>query len=133
MNAYGAHQTYLETSVSSADPVELVRLLYRTAVEALRKARAAHGQSDVRERNRQVSRAQAILAELATSLDAQAAPDFASRLAQLYEYAAHLTQQGIFEQREEPLAEAQRLLETLLEGWESCHAEPPARMEMNAA
>jgi flagellar protein FliS len=132
MNPYGAHQTYLETSVSSADPLELVRLLYRSAIEALRKARAAHAQVDVRERNRQASRAQAILAELATSLDAQVAPELSARLAQLYEYAAHLTQQGIFEQREEPLEQSQRLLETLLEGWEQCHAEAP-RVEVNAA
>jgi flagellar protein FliS len=116
MTAYGAHETYLETTVRSSDPLDLTRLLYRTAIDALRQAAAAQRAGDIATRGRQISRTQAIVGELLTALDER--QEISRRLAPLYEYLLHITQVAQVEQRTEPLDEARRLLETLLEAWQ---------------
>src|ERR1039458_5604100 len=49
-----AHDAYLESRVLSADPLELVHLLYEAAIEAVREARRylAAGETAVRGRQR---------------------------------------------------------------------------------
>lgn len=116
MMAHGAHDMYLETTVRSSDPLDLTRLLYRTAIDSLRQAAAAQRAGDIAGRGRQISRTQAILGELITTLDER--QEISRRLAPLYEYLLHITQVAQVEQRSEPLDEARRLLETLLEGWQ---------------
>lgn len=119
MNAQRAYQTYIETAVNVSDPVELTRMLYRGAIDSIQKGRQALAERDIRNRAIHVSRAQQIVAELATSLNPEHGGEITDRLSQLYEYILHSLQTANFEQREQPLAEAQRLLETLLEAWES--------------
>lgn len=112
--------SYFETNVSTCDPLELTRLLFRGAIDSLRKARTAMRAGDIQERSKQVARCQQIVAELASSLRPEHHPELVLSLAQLYEYVLHLTQWGNFHQKEEPLSEAQCLLETLLAGWQDC-------------
>ncbi len=115
-----AYQNYVETTVSTSEPIELTRLLYRGGVDALRRARAAMSLGNIVERNKQVVRTQQIVAELVSALKPEELPDLTLRLAQVYEYVLFLVQMGNFEQRDQPLAEAEKLLGTLLEGWERC-------------
>ena len=44
---YGGMATYFESDVLSADPVELVRMLYRGAIDAVEKARQHLRQGDI--------------------------------------------------------------------------------------
>lgn len=126
MNAYGAYQNSVDSEITSSEPLELTRLLYQGAIDALRKSRAAAERQDIAERNRQASRATAIIAELARALEPERAPDLAARLAQIYEYAIFRIQQCIFDQRMEGTVEIEKLLGTLLEGWKSI---PVARLD----
>ncbi len=123
----GAYENYLETSINTADPVELTRLLYRAAIDSLRSAAAAIREGKVADRNRQIVRGQQIVAELASSLEPESHPELALRLAQVYEYVLFLMQKGNFEQKEAPLGEAAQLLETILTGWDQCEAPAAAR------
>jgi flagellar protein FliS len=115
-----AYQNYLETAIATVEPLELTRLLYRAGIESARKAATAIREGDIPTRNRQIVRGQQIIAELATSLDPEQAPDLALRLAQVYEYILFLMQKANFEQNAAPLDEATALLETILSGWDEC-------------
>ena len=107
----------------SSTPSQLVAMLYRGAIEAVVEARRGLARRQTFERGRAVSKAIAILGELAGSLDRQSGGEFAIRLANLYEYINRLLVQGNFEQQDAPLAEAEGLLRTLAEGWQAVAAE----------
>ncbi len=109
---------YLESKVLTADPVELVCLLYRGSVDAVRDAQACLAGGRILERARALSKAHAILGHLSGTLDVERGGTLSRRLAELYDYMqrrlieANRTQQG------EPLREVERLLADLLDGWE---------------
>ncbi len=117
LNSCHPTQSYFENNITTSDPVDLIRELYRATIESIRNAQLAIMKEDIQERNRHITKAQRIIGELATSLMPEHAPELCLRLAQIYEYSLHLIQQGHFTQTTPPLREAQSLMETLLEGW----------------
>lgn len=121
------YDQYLEHEIMSADPLKLVRILYRAAIEAVSAARAHLGAGDIRERSRAITRALRIVHELARSLDRERGGEIATSLAQLYAYIADRLVEANARQADEPLAEAERLLSTLLEGWSAISVAERAR------
>jgi flagellar protein FliS len=119
-------ETYFESGVLSADPVELVRMLYRAAVDALEKARRHLGDGDIGARSEQITKAGSILTELTFSVNRDADPELAGNLVELYDYMQRRLLQANLEQTDEPLAEVSRLLSTLLEAWLQCEPARPA-------
>lgn len=117
------YNTYLEAEVLTADPVKLVKMLYRGALEATMSARAHLRAGDVRARSKSITKTHSILMELANSLDHQNGGEISQRLAALYEYIQVRLLTANAEQRDEPLAEVESLLKTLLEAWESVPSE----------
>ena len=115
---YGARQAYFETGILQADPIELVSLLYRGAIEAIAKARVSLKAGDIRERSRQITKACEILNELAGAVDREQGGELSAALVQLYDYIQRLLLDANFRQADPPLAEAENLLATILEGWE---------------
>ena len=67
-----------------------------------------------------------IIHELAVSVDRERGGGLATNLLELYDYMLRQLQVAYFEQVEEPLAEAERLLMTLEEAWDQIAAEPAA-------
>src|SRR5260370_30131620 len=61
------HDAYLESRVTSADPVELVNLLYQGCTVAVREARRHLAQGRIGERSREINKAFEILVELDVS------------------------------------------------------------------
>jgi flagellar protein FliS len=113
--AYTIYNQYLESEVMTADPVKLVCMLYRGAIEATAAARRHLRAGEIRERSRQITRAFEILQELSQSLDP--AQEISIRLSDLYAYMQSRLLEANVKQIEEPLAEVENLLSTLLEGW----------------
>jgi flagellar secretion chaperone FliS len=122
------HDAYLESRVLTADPLELIRMLYRAALGATGRARAHLAGGRIAERSREISRAWAILGELAAALDHQRGGELSGRLAGLYAYLQERLLEANLRQKAEPLAEVEKLLKTLLEGWEGARpaVETPA-------
>jgi flagellar protein FliS len=118
-----AHDTYLEERILSADPVELVHLLYQAAITAAGDARRHLADGEILARARSISKACDILLELTTSLDYDRGGDMSVRLAQLYGYMHRRLVEANFRQSDEPLAEVAGLLATLMEAWETVRAE----------
>jgi flagellar protein FliS len=112
------HTAYAESRILTADPMELVRLMYQGAITEVHSARTYLQTRDIAARARCVSKACAILTELMVALDRKSGGEYAERLAELYAYMMRRLTEANFQQREEPLAEVQGLLSTLLEGWE---------------
>ena len=80
------YQNYLENEVLSADPLKLVELLYRGALNAILCARQHLAKREIRERSKAITKAQLILIELTESLDPSPDPQLATQLARLYQY-----------------------------------------------
>ena len=123
-----ASQAYLESRVLSADPIELVRMLYQAAILDVRDARRHLEAGDIAARSRSISKACEILIELSASLDSARGGEIAARLSRLYAYIQTRLVQANCDQADAPLAESLGLLCTLSEGWEGI-APPKPRAE----
>ena len=126
-----AHDMYLEERVLSADPLELVRLLYQAAIGAVRKARGHLVTGEIGPRSRAISHAYRLVGELNSSLDYQRGGEISQRLAQMYRYIMRRLIEANSQQRDEPLAEVLGLLATLSEAWEGLR--PTSAPEVPAA
>jgi flagellar protein FliS len=112
-----AHDTYLEERVLSADPVELVCMVYQGAIDAVEDARRYLATGQVAARSRAVSKACGCVLELGGSLDKERGGDLSRRLAELYDYLVRRLMEANLAASEAPLAEVQSLLSTLAEAW----------------
>jgi flagellar protein FliS len=112
-----AYANYLESEILSATRIELVRALYRGAVDATVQARRHVTNGNIRERSRQITKAWEILAELARSLDHAHGGELSRSLVELYVYMQNRLLAANANQSQEPLAEVERLLTTLAEAW----------------
>ena len=111
------HDSYLESRVLAADPVELVSLLYEACTQAVREARRYLTAGQIAERSREINKACAIVIELATSLDHDRGGEISQRLALLYDYMERRLLQANMQQSDAPLADVLGLLTTLSEAW----------------
>lgn len=116
-----AYDRYLEAEVLGADPLKLVWLLCRGAIDASRSARVCIQNRDICGRCRNVNRAWNILAELAASLDHSQGGELSRRLAGLYSYLQTRLIEANVKQSSAPLDEVETLLSTLAEAWQSAH------------
>jgi flagellar secretion chaperone FliS len=119
------YEKYLETEILNADPVKLVRMLYRGAIESVGAARRHLAARAIRERAAQISRVWEILHELARSLDHEQGGEISQRLAALYVYMQGRLLEANAQQADAPLAEVESLLSTLSEAWQDVKQAPP--------
>jgi flagellar protein FliS len=117
MATYNPFGAYLESKVLSASPLELVSLAYEGAIEAVGNARVCVREKRIRDRSRAITKAQLIIGELQRSLDFERGGDLSPQLSRLYDYMQRRLIDANFRQTEEPLAEVETLLETVLESW----------------
>ena len=129
--AYNIQNKYLENEILQADPVKLVRILYRGAIDAVDTARMHLRNGAIRERSRQIIKALEIIHELLRSLDHTAGSQISRALSEIYVYMTHRLIEANAGQIDAPLAEVNQLLTTLLEGWASvpAHAAVPEARE----
>ncbi len=114
----GAHDAYLENRILSADPLELVRLLYQAAIAGVREARERLAAGEIAARSRAISKTCEIVIELNAALDHARGGAISSRLAALYQYMLNRLLDANLQQADAPLAEVLGLLTTLAEAWE---------------
>ncbi|MGI8743252.1 MAG: flagellar export chaperone FliS [Bryobacteraceae bacterium] len=124
-----AYRNYFEDEILSADPVKLVQLLYRGALNAIGSARRYLAAGDIQARSRAVTKAINILTELVQSLDHARGGELSQNLLRVYDYSQRLLIEGNGRQADAPLAEAERLLSTLLEAWQQTQTSHAAEYE----
>ena len=116
MNAY---QMYRQTQAQTADPGELVCMLYRGAVRFVSAAVEAIEKHDIEASHNSLLRAQAIISELTETLDVERGGQFAQRLLAVYEYLNHRLMEANLRKDAEPAREVERYLRDLLPAWEA--------------
>ncbi len=116
------YQSYIESETAAAEPLKLVCLLYRRAIEQVGEARACLRREDIAGRCKAISRAIGVVHELVISLDHERGGEISRNLLSLYDYMLRRINEANFNQTEEPLAEVEQLLRTLGNAWEECRA-----------
>ncbi|MDX2151317.1 MAG: flagellar export chaperone FliS [Bryobacteraceae bacterium] len=116
------YDSYIESAVLTADPMELVSMLIGGGLEAIARSRAALAAGDIAGRSKEIVRAVSILTELSLSVDRNRAPELGRNLIELYDYMQRRLLEANASQQDAPLAEVERLLSTLREGWNQCRS-----------
>jgi len=122
-----ANQSYQDDEILSADPLQLVRLLYRGALNEIARARACLATRDIVGRSQAITRAVRILAELALSLNHSQGGTISRSLVELYDYIQRLLVDANCRQADGPLEEAENLMSTLQDAWQRCEPLPQWR------
>lgn len=118
-----AQREYLESRILSAQPVELIEMLFQVAIQSLRKASGHLKTGDAMARSREVTRAQESVNELMAALDHSVGASFTQTLAALYAYVQQQILKGHAGPSEEAFQRAIGILTTLQEGWNGVCAE----------
>lgn len=79
-----ARRSYQESAIRGATPIELVVVLYDSAIEDMRRALAAMQQNDIETRCRQMAHALIVLQQLQGTLDFERGGDAARQFEQFY-------------------------------------------------
>lgn len=107
-----------ESSVGSADPHQLIHMLYDGALAAVHQARAHMQAQRVADKGAAISKAVRIIDEgLKISLDRNAGGELATRLLELYEYLVMRLLQANLRNDETALVEVAQRLTELRDAW----------------
>jgi flagellar secretion chaperone FliS len=117
MTPPGNQKEYLLQRVLTASPVELVGILYETALQAVDEALAALQSGDIAARGQAITKSIQAVAELRTALRREVNPQYCDTLAGLYDYMQRQLMRAHSDKSGGLLREVSRLLQTLLEGW----------------
>jgi flagellar protein FliS len=133
MNAY---QTYRQTQAQTAAPGELVVMLYQGAIRFVGAGIDGMENNDVPLAHNNLVKAQAIVTELADTLDLENGGDMARNLASIYDYLRRRLVEANLTKNVQPAREVQALLRDLLPAWQAAarqSASTPARPLVSAS
>lgn len=125
LSDYNPYQAYEEGSVASEHPMRLVVALYEGALGAVQNAGRCLESGDIPGRSKAVNKALRILTELLVSLDYEKGGEISLSLKQLYGYMQTQLLNAHARQSAAPLAEVEKLLATLIEGWREASKSAP--------
>jgi flagellar secretion chaperone FliS len=117
---------YLESRVMAADPMELIRILYQSAIESVQSARRFLAAGEIAERSKSICHAIAVISVLNSSLNHSVNGNISRELEALYQYIRQRLTEANLRQQDGPLAEAQSLLTTLAEAWQGSKSQHEA-------
>ena len=108
----------VETKVSSADPHQLIVMLYDGALLAINTAALSMESGDIPNKGKSISQAITIITNgLKASLDMEAGGDLSERLSALYDYMAQRLLQANLQNSRPALDEVSSLLDDLRGAW----------------
>ena len=118
----------LETSVTAANPHQLVSLLFDALQQSLSAAKGAMLRGDIPAKGRSVGRAVRILEEgLKAGLDAERGGDLAANLRSVYDYCIIKTTEANLRNDATMIDEVIRLIHPVSDGWNQIRNEVGAR------
>ena len=119
---------YREMEIRTANPLQLVVMLYDGAIQSLHEAGEKLRQGDIGGRARAANRALAIISELQASLNFAEGGQISAALESLYGYMKRQIFVAGVENIADPLSEVISLLATLRSGWQglAAQAQQPA-------
>ena len=122
LNAYS--KISVDVGVTTADPHELVSMLFNGAIKSISEARLHMQNKEISARGKALSKAISIIDEgLKISLDDKLGGELAQNLKALYEYMCHRLLTASIKNEIAPLDEVISLLNELSEAWNSIKPE----------
>jgi flagellar secretion chaperone FliS len=112
------YQQYQATVVKTASPVELVTMLYQGVLRFTLRGIQGIEQGNVAQAHEGLTRAQAIVIELAAHLDMEAGGEIAKNLNALYLYSHERLVEANCKKAVGPAEEVVRLFRELLPAWQ---------------
>jgi flagellar secretion chaperone FliS len=116
---------YQEVAINTANPLQLVVMLYDAAICSIKEAREHVDRKDIAGRSRAINKFNAIVTELQSCLNMKAGGEIAGSLNRLYDYMKRRSFSANVEQSSQPLAEIESLLENLRSAWSELVAQNP--------
>lgn len=110
-------QIDIETSVTTATPLQLIVILYDGALSAISAAKGQMQQKKYAEKGRLISKAVGIIEGLRAVLDHERGGEISRNLNDLYEYMKRVLTMANLKNEPEKLDEITRLLNELREAW----------------
>ena len=108
---------YKEVAVKTANPLQLVVMLYDAAILSLQKARNHMERKDIEGRSKALNHCISIISELQACLNLKEGGEIASSLDRLYDYMKRRIIKANVDQSTQPLKEIEVLLENLCSAW----------------
>jgi flagellar protein FliS len=108
---------YREVAIKTANPIQLIVILYDGAIQSLQEAKEHIKKKDIANRSRCLNRSVAIISELQASLNFNVGGDIAGSLDRLYTYMKQRIFQASVEQKIEPINQILGLLDGLRAAW----------------
>ncbi len=137
MSLPNPYAQYRQNSVETASPTRLIVMLYDGAIRFLSQALAAMAAKQHVQQSVLIGKAQAIIAHLHDTLDAEAGRAFAGSLSGIYTALLRTLTQANIENQPQPVEDALHVLRELRETWaevdRQCQAGKPAGRELVAA
>jgi flagellar secretion chaperone FliS len=127
-----AHR-YREIAVKTANPIQLVVMLYDAAICSIKEAREHMDHKNIASRSRSINKCISIISELQSCLNLKDGGDIAGSLDRLYNYMKKRIFCANVEQSIQPLAEIEVLLENLRSAWIELASQTQGTMNQAAA
>jgi flagellar secretion chaperone FliS len=116
MNQSLAHR-YREVAVKTANPLQLVVMMYDAAICSLQEAKEQVRRRNIAGRSQSINKCISIISELQSCLNLKQGGEIATSLDRLYDYMKRRMFTANVEQSIEPLEEIESLLENLRSAW----------------
>ncbi|AQU77974.1 flagellar export chaperone FliS [Planococcus faecalis] len=114
------YQTYQQNSVMTASPQELTLMLYSGSVKFIKLAKRAMNDKNFQEKNTNIIKAQNIIQELRSTLNADI--DMSTDLEQMYEYMYSRLLEANMKNDLEALEEVETLMTDMRSTWKQAMA-----------
>lgn len=121
---YNARDSYLEGMVLGADPLNLVSMIYGSAVQNIQNARRSLQEGDIEARNRAANKVFEALGLLTSSLNIEEGGQVGENLLSLYLYMQRRLLEANATKSDQQFAEVEELLTTLRSSWAELAANP---------
>ena len=108
---------YRKVNTTSANPHQLVLMLYDGAIRFVGQAKRAMDRNKLPEKGLALGKALAIVQELLSNLEEEAAPDLVANLQSLYQYLIERITYANIHNDAEVLDSVRGILDTLRDGW----------------
>ena len=122
--------SYQQTDVMTASPMQLVIMLYDECIRSLEKAEKAFEQNEptrIEVIGRNLLHAQDVITELAISLDMENGGEIAENLHRLYDFTlSHLSMANV-QQKVQPVRDVLVIMNELKEAWGEVAKQEPVR------
>lgn len=114
---------YKAMSIKTANPGQILIMLYEAAIQNLKKAIACIDQNDIAGKGMHIGKTHDIINELNCTLNHEVGGSVTKELERLYNYMSSQLLKANMENDKAKIEEVRKLLDKLLEGWRGAVAE----------